>query len=150
MTPGLALLRRAEASGLTIRAEGGRLLLTGRKPSPDLLAELRAQKPALLAVLADRDGAMGAAVPEAPDPPAPLPPAGASLAGDPAEPPAWTEADVEAVIAAMLTNPAYTILGWAKAYPCLRAEAVRRLRLGLVVAQSRRTPPSTDRETADG
>lgn len=42
------LLRRAEAAGLSVRADGGRLVLTGRQPSPDLLHALAGAKAELL------------------------------------------------------------------------------------------------------
>ncbi len=55
-----ALLARLDRDGTTAWTEGGRLHLRGRQPTPDLLAELRASKAEVLALLATPD----------PDPPA--------------------------------------------------------------------------------
>ena len=50
-----AALARAHAAGLTLTAVGDRLRWRGPKPAPGLLSELRAHKPELIALLADRE-----------------------------------------------------------------------------------------------
>jgi hypothetical protein len=51
-----AVLARAYAAGLTLQAHGDRLRWRGPQPSTELLAELKAHKAELLALLAANDG----------------------------------------------------------------------------------------------
>jgi hypothetical protein len=65
-----AVLARARAAGLAVEARGDRLHLRGQEPTPDLMADLRQHKPALVRLLTGEDHA------EAPTPasPSPTPP----------------------------------------------------------------------------
>lgn len=56
-----ALLAEAAAAGLRLRVSAGGTLAIDGQPSPVLLARLRANKHALLAVLRSTPGAAGAA-----------------------------------------------------------------------------------------
>ncbi len=49
------MLARVQAAGLTLIADGNRLRWRGPPPAPDLLAELRAHKPEVLALLVVAD-----------------------------------------------------------------------------------------------
>jgi len=64
-----AVLDRLAAAGISVRVEGGNIKLRGRNPPPDLLADLRAAKPALVELLTT-DAAEEQAPPQA----APTPP----------------------------------------------------------------------------
>jgi hypothetical protein len=50
-----AVLLRAHAAGLTLKAHGDRLRWRGPQPSAELLRELKAHKAGLLALLADNE-----------------------------------------------------------------------------------------------
>ncbi|WP_288049840.1 hypothetical protein [Acidiphilium sp.] len=123
MTPAAALAR-AHAAGLTVTAEGGRLRWRGPPPPPDLLADLRAHKAALLALLTAANDTTPA--PDPSDRRATIAAEGAPAATVPldAETLAAWEAELAALLAAApaqrITNP-----GPAAAY--FTAEARRRL-----------------------
>jgi hypothetical protein len=75
------LLARARAAGLTLRVEDGRLAVSERKPSEDLLADLRAGRDDLIRALrSEADGA-------SPPPPAPGPPPSPPVVPVPPPPP---------------------------------------------------------------
>lgn len=103
------LLARLDALGVTATAEAGAIRLRPARLVPaDLLAEVKACKPALLALLAAND--------DGPHPAAPAP----------AMPPPDDLPDVAEIAAALAATPGQRIAETERAGEYFRAEAIRR------------------------